>query len=131
MSAFICSDKHINSIVRFACKNNIAVYYGNPTRRWAVPGEEQKTSVALHTENVNSVNYRYQSSHPVDGIQYDPFVSDLRPIEVIKACDCLAYQSCEHAEWDTSLANALLKEIQRKAVTLLPGYESARWEIAA
>jgi hypothetical protein len=131
MSAFICSDKHVSTIVRFASKTNVVVYSGNPSLRWIVAGNERHTASMLHAENVKSVNYRYLQAAPDGGIVYDPHAPELRPIEVIKACDCLAYQSCEHPEWETSIANELLNEIQRKAVSLLPGYESARWEIAA
>lgn len=131
MSAFICSDKHINSIVRFACKQNVVTYSINPELRWSVSGREQKTAELLYAENVRSVNYRYLQDEANDGIIYDPFAPDLRAIEVIKACDCLAYQSCEHPDWDSSLACVLLKAIQRKAIDLLPGYSNAQWEIAA
>ncbi|MBK7005538.1 MAG: hypothetical protein IPH37_10690 [Burkholderiales bacterium] len=131
MSAFICSDKHINSIVRFASNTNAVIYSGNPSLRWCVSGNERHTASMLHAENVKSVNYRYLQDAPDSGIIYDHRAPELRPIEVIKAIDCLAYQSCEHPDWELSAANELLKEIQRKAVSLLPGYESARWEIAA
>lgn len=129
MSAFICSDRHINAIVRFACKNNLRITHGNPSTFLAVPGNEQRVAEILLTENIRSVNYRYGLSDEDDVIVYDPFAPDLRPIEVIKACDCLAYQSCEHPAWDESLACKLLHEIQRKAVQLLPGYDKAPWEV--
>lgn len=131
MSAFICSDNHINSIVRFACEQGVATYSVNPALRWSVAGREQETAELLRAENVRSVNYRYLQDDPDVGINYNPFAPDLRAIEVIKACDCLAYQSCEHPEWDSSLACSLLKVIQRKAIDLLPGYSNAQWEIAA
>lgn len=131
MSAFICSDKHINSIVRFARKTNVVVYSGNPSFRWCVKGRKQDTASMLHAENVKSVNYRYLQDAQEVAIVYGPSAPELRPIEVIKAIDCLDYQSCGHPDWESSVANKLLKEIQSKAVTLLPGYESARWEITA
>ena len=131
MSAFICSHSHINAIVRFACRHNVTTSYGNPSRHWSVAGQEQETADLLLAENVNSVNYRYREESPTGGILYDHLAPDLRPIEVIKACDCLDYQSCEHPGWENSLACKLLKEIQREAITLLPGYDKARWEIAA
>ena len=131
MSAFICSHGHINAIVRFACRHNITTYYDNPCRRWSVAGQEQETADLLFAENVKSVNYRYKEESPTTGILYDPFAPDLRPIEVIKACDCLDYQSCEHPGWQSSLACKLLTDIQHQAISLLPGYAKVRWDIAA
>jgi len=129
MSAFVVSDSHMNSIVRWACQNNISVWHGNPSTKFSVAGNEQQTAELLFAENVKSVNYRYKESSDTTGIVYDPFAPSLRPIEVIKACDCLAYQSCEDPEWEESLACKLLKEIQRCAITCLSGYGNARWEI--
>lgn len=129
VSAFICSDTHINAIVRWACEHNISTWYSSPSRKFSVAGNEQQTAELLFSENVKSVNYRYKESSDTTGIIYDPFAPDLLPIEVIKACDCLAYQSCEHPEWDDSLSCKLLKQIQRTAITGLAGYGEARWEI--
>ena len=129
MSAFICSDRHINAIVRFASTNNVRVIHGNPTISLVVAGKEQHVSELLLSENMKSVNYRYGTSDAATGIDYDSFAPDLRAIEVIKACDCLAYQSCEHPEWNESFACRFLHEVQRKAIQLLPGYDKARWEV--
>jgi hypothetical protein len=48
---------------------------------------------------------------------------------VIKAADCLDYQSCEHPEWDKSEAKQLLDAIRAAAISKLPGYEEAEWAI--
>ena len=129
MSAFVVSDSHINAIVRWSCEHNITIWHGNPSNKFSVAGNEQQTAELLFAENVKSVNYRYKESSDTTGIIYDLFAPTLLPIEVIKACDCLEYQSCEHPEWDESLACKLLKEIQRTAITGLAGYGKARWEI--
>jgi hypothetical protein len=131
MSAFICSHQHINAIVRWASRHNVTRWHSNPSRKYSVAGNEQDTAALLYAENVKSVNYRYHDTIDSTGIIYDAFAPDLRPVEVIKACDCLTYQSCEHPEWDDSLASQLLKEIQRTAITKLPGYDKAPWAIAA
>lgn len=131
MSAFICSHQHINAIVRWASRHNVTSWHSNPSRLHSVAGNEQDTAALLYAENVKSVNHRYRDTTDTSGIVYDPFAPDLRPIDVIKACDCLAYQSCEHPQWETSLACHLLKEIQRTAITKLPGYDHAKWAISA
>ena len=129
MSAFVVSHTHINAIVRWACRHNVAVQYGNPTRSLRA-GQEQEMAEILLAENVKSVNYRYKEDTPVDPIVYDAFATDLRAIDVIKACQCLDYQSCEHPGWETSTAKKILDTIQRDAVTHLPGYDKAPWCIA-
>ena len=131
MSAFICSHSHFSTIVRFAGRHNVTTYHGNPSRHWYVAGQEQETVDLLFAENVKSFNYRYNEAFPTTGIVYDPFAPDLQPIEVIKACNCLDYQSCEHPQWVVSLACKLLHDIQQQAITLLPGYDKARWKIPA
>jgi hypothetical protein len=127
MSAFVCSEKHISAIVRWAGVNNVGVYHGNPSTKFTVAGSEQEAVGLLYDENVKSVNYRYKEHD--DGVEavYSASAPSLRPIDVIKAVDCLRYQSCEHLEWEESLANKLLIAIQQKAITLLPGYEAAEW----
>ena len=131
MSAFICSPQHINAIVRWAGRHHVTCWHGNPSRLHSVAGKEQDTAALLYAENVRSVNYRYFRTIDTSGIVYDASAPDLRPIDVIKACDCLAYQSGEHPAWDDSLACRLLKEIQSAAITRLPGYDAAKWEITA
>ena len=132
MSAFICSHQHINAIIRWASRHKLTMYYGNPSRRWRVAGNEQATAELLYSENVASFNHRYLDHKSNNsGIVYDAFAPDLQAIEVIKACNCLNYQSCEHPGWEASLACQLLTKIQDAAVNNLPGYEAARWHIEA
>lgn len=119
MSAFICSDKHISAIVRWACINNIA----------NVAGKEQEVVDLLHAENVKSVNYRYGSPDPGEGAIYDTLAPNLSPVEVIKACQCLDYQSCEHPGWEGSWAKERLGGILQAAIAKLPGYTKAQWHI--
>ena len=118
MSAFVCSDKHLSAIVRWASINNLAV-----------AGLEQEAVELLHAENVKSVNYHYQKDEPAEGGVYliqDPVLS---AVEVIKACDCLDYQSCEHSTWRESEACKLLERIKGNAISRLPGYDEAKWGI--
>ena len=129
MSAFICTDKHISAIVRYACRNNITTWHGNPSRKLSVAGEEQAAVDLLYAENVKSVNFRYREDAELTGAIYDAFAPELSAIEAIKACQCLSYQSCEHDGWDLSPAKALLSSIERFAITKLPGYDAASWSI--
>jgi len=129
MSAYVVSHTHISALVRWACRARVCVYYGNPSRRLDIPGNEQEACDILLAENVKSVNYRYKE--PVeDSMVYDAFATSLRPIDVIKACHCLDYQSCEHDGWETSTAKAIVAAIEGAATRALPGYDEAPWCIA-
>lgn len=94
---------------------------------------------ALAFECWRSVRYRYPDG-PLPGpiaFEDSPVICDgrlrlyksLTPVQVIKACDCLEYQSCEHPEWEQSEACKLLKAIREAAIGALPGYSEAEWEI--
>ena len=128
MSAFIVTDTHINTLVTWAAANRITAYQGNPSKTWHVHNNGQNIADLLYTMNVISVNYRYQLGGPIGTISYKP-TGLLRPIEIIKLCKSLEYQSCEYPAWGDSPAKRLLDEICRVAITKLPGYEEAPWSI--
>lgn len=130
MSAYVVNQNHISAIVRWACRNNVSVYYSNPTRSLKA-GQEQEMAEILLAENVKSVNYRYNETAEPEAIVYDAFATILKPVEVIKACQCLEYQSCEHDGWDDSVAKKILDTITDAAIRNLPGYDAAPWEIRA
>lgn len=52
----------------------------------------------------------------------------LKPVDILKMCDGLEYQSCETDDWDKTLAYRLLTRIRKAAIHELPGYEDAPWE---
>jgi hypothetical protein len=93
----------------------------------------------LWKENMISVAHRY--SGPVEELPGDRYVEDgitkpdvaaqaviaFNAVQVLKACNCLEYQSCEHPGWEASEAHAFLQALKDKAVRALPGYETARW----
>ena len=128
MSAFIVNSSHISALVRWASRARVCVYHGNPTRRLDIAGNEQETCDILLAENITSYNYRYNETVE-EQMVYDPCATSLRPIDVIKACHCLEYQSCEHPEWEGSTTKAIVTAIEAGATRALPGYDDAPWEI--
>lgn len=130
MSAFICSDKHISAIVKWACRRNASVWFGNPSRSLRA-GDEQELVDILYAENVKSVNYRYPASDPTPetGCVYDPDAPSVSPVEVLKLVQSLAYQSCEHPTWAVSDARQILDGLKSAAISVLPGYALAEWSI--
>lgn len=106
-----------------------------------------RVAVILARENIASVAYRYP--HDGEGERPGPvgiptdldytllcvsaarrhlvYAVELDPAQILKAADCLEYQSCEHPGWEKSVAHELLGLIRRLAYTSLPGYEMAEW----
>jgi hypothetical protein len=62
--------------------------------------------------------------------EYRPHPVRLDPVQVLKAIRCYEYQSCEHAGWCTSEAKQFCLILTDYAVSQLPGYEVAAWEIS-
>jgi len=129
MSAFIVSDTHINALVRYASRHNVRAFYGNPMAIFRVKDNEQETATLLLEENVKSVNSRYKDNE-VMSITYDFGTPVLTAIQAIKAAQCLRYQSCEHSDYEDSIAFKLIEAIIADAIPRLEGYDSAQWAIA-
>lgn len=86
----------------------------------------------LWNANRASVSERYE-----EDIDPDPFtVADVQlaqghvtPVVILKALDCLEYQSCDWEGWEGSLARTITDTIRRAIVRALPGYAGAPWAI--
>lgn len=128
MSCFIVSNAHLSAIVGWALRHNLSVGWGNGAYAY-MPGLEQEAVNILDAANVKSCNARYKEDTPEGDSVYEVDAPILSPIDVIKACDCLAYQCSEWEGFDGSTAQRLLDDIRDGAITRLPGYESARWSI--
>jgi hypothetical protein len=128
MSAFIVSDSHINALVRYASRHKVGVSYGATVMRLNAFGNEQAVAQILFAENVKSVNYRYGESETTQ-IDYDRGAPILTAIQAIKAAQCLRYQSCEHPDFEDSLASKFIEAIIADAIPRLEGYDSAQWAI--
>ena len=138
MSAYVCNDIHFKVLAAYLVRKPTDQSW---LRSQILDGsaDEIGTHVAneLMAENIRSVNYRYRED---DKPEYKLLVSTrdhidagLRnPVDILKACAGLRYQSCEHPEWEDSKAARYLDMIERTAIRALPGYdESDCWEIAA
>lgn len=118
MSAYIVPDFHINALVTWAVANKAPAFPKGITPR--ALGE------LLHEANCASVDYRYQEHNPRT-YRCEQVGGYLSPVQVIKACDCLDYQSCERPDWIGSQAQFLLSRIREHAISRLPGYAQAAW----
>lgn len=119
MSAYIVPDYHVNVLVSWAVAHRAEAFPRGITPR--ALGE------LLHEANCASVDYRYGEHNPRDYRHALVPVAGVSAVQVVKACDCLEYQSCERPDWTGSQAQFLLTRIRDRAVSLLPGYDAAAW----
>lgn len=139
MSAFQVSPNHIGAIVRWYLDECPDSHRGQWRQMRPNRNDADDMMAALAFECWRSVRYRYPEGPLPGPIAFEdtPVMCDgrlrlykrLTPVQVIKACDCLNYQSCEHPEWETSEAKRLLDGIREAAISSLPGYSQAEWEI--
>jgi hypothetical protein len=141
MSAFLVSKAHIDYIVAGAITLGIIEDF-----------EARPTGRMLQSENLKSLRARYPSNeHKAKAYVYNPPDKLVEPVQVIKAVHCLDYQSCEHDEWKSTKAKALLDKIEAAAIATLdpklreeaidrygqlrprvfstPAYDQAEWAI--
>lgn len=104
---------------------------------------EQDVGQILWAENWRSLNARYPDTPTnradTPGIiaevakdyrYHAPHSDMLSPLQIIKACHCLNYQSCESDDYEQTLAFHILEAIERAAVRKIPGYDDAPWGLS-
>jgi len=147
MSAFIVSRKHIAYLIDAAevlgsRRHSPFTWFHDGI--WHTLGQDHDTperiGQALWCTNVASVLHRYPRDTPATapgpigetyyyGKHRPAAHADWKMVQILKACHCYEYQSCEHPEWETSEAHAILAAIESAAVRALPGYDDAPWGI--
>lgn len=131
MSAYQVSDYHINVLITWAAHNfkrGKISYYWQGKHRY-ITDEAKRCASVLFAQNVRSVNYRYNDSEPAHGFIYRTEHARITPVQIIKACHCLEYQSCETPDWQDTEAHAIIKAIIAAAVRQLDGYDEADWSL--
>jgi hypothetical protein len=153
MSAYVCDEDHIKTLAMFAASRGRHGQSGNVPEYWLrhfggkdmsghTPAEVATYfAQVLLDENIRSVAYRYQDSDldnlpgPVPTPR-EITVTDsdmhkareINPLQLLKMCACLNYQSCESEDWRQTVAYTLLGGIKDAAINKLPGYdESPGW----
>lgn len=128
MSAFIVNDYHINALVSYGIAHKAQLYtkdgweYFNEDTAWALASR-------LYRANVCSVNRRYKERNRTNGFKFQSVdVSGLTAADIVKACDCLEYQSREVGTWERSRARKTLQAIREEAVRALAA-GSPVWEL--
>lgn len=128
-------------LIRASIEPTITVYYSqnpNGTRNSIDKGNHialAKFATQIWAENIQSVNYLYDTDTdcneyiitPQDLAKYLRLYIPIKPIQVVKACHALAYQSCEHPAWEKSEANYFLECLSNTYIRKIPGYDEAEW----
>jgi hypothetical protein len=131
MSAWLCSKTHVAALVRYYMASRYA------SLAWLGMDGATPEGIAtmLHQENVRSVFGRYGDSASEFGPPHEFSARDIQrapllsPVVILKSVGCLRYQSCEHAEWESSNAAKFLRAVEANAIADLPGYDEAPWGI--
>lgn len=123
MSAFQCSNKHISALASYAMMHNIHVVTGT-----GVTTLDRDIAKVLYDANVESLQACYGERVEIAPFRFE-VVELPSAVQVIKACHCFAYQSCEFDGWRDSMACRLLEAIEGNALQHLPGYAEADWAI--
>jgi hypothetical protein len=131
MSAFIVGDEHISAMLKAA---NLCGPGGGRSYYWNGEGTAFLSNIQvigqkLVDENYRSVNSRYESDNEPRQFTRKIFNRKIEPVEIIKACDCYIYQSCESPDWQESEAYAIVQVLREMAIKALPGYNEAQWEV--
>lgn len=124
MSAFLCSEKHISTLVfelawREVCPDT--------------PSFRRLLMDLLLQTNLDSLRARYpddpESSKAEDyNYRYNP-EKGLHPIAVYKLASCYEYQSCEHEGWKTSQAKDYIDRLREAVIVQSPEYVNAKWSL--
>jgi hypothetical protein len=142
VSAYVVGKAHIDAILTTALEprwpDSPSYWYEpNGERRNITQRTASDLGQKLLDENVRSVRYRYADGDlpgPLDASYRNPYTFTrgrvLTAPEMFLALDGLDYQACEHPEWETSEAYAIVQALRSWTWRGLPGYDEAdTWEV--
>jgi hypothetical protein len=133
MSCFVVPDFHVSALVSWAVAHGVDL-----------DASPDAVAHMLASANRRAFSERYAGRYdselvPFGGLDRSAGV-DLAPVAIVKACDCLDYQTCDWSTWTDSDAFGYMCTIRRAAVALaapagnrsasgraLPGYDAAAW----
>lgn len=129
MSAFVVNTKHIDALLNWAARQDNLYYFWQKTARYFGREVEDIGNILLKA-NYASVNYNYSENIKAPDYVFHYHKAQFKPVDIIKACNCLDYQSCEVPNWRDTEACRIIETIKDHAITQLPGYdESPTWDI--
>lgn len=127
MSAFMCSENHINTIVTFANKRRVEAYVDRIN--CDASADPQKWVDVLTEANRASLEVRYGDSFPEPIPKFKKHRPEATPVEIVKLCQSYEYQACEVEDYQSTRAHRLIEAVLYEILTTLPGYDDAAWSI--
>jgi hypothetical protein len=131
MSIFTISDKHINALVRAAMEFtggsflDFTIYICDEPIHYDDPNKMGQVLIDL---NRYLVNWKYRENNKPVRYKYQQ-CKLLSPVQILKACDCYDYQNCNVGVYESTEAGKIIDEIRRFYISVLPGYDEAKWHI--
>ncbi len=133
MSAFICSSKHINTIVSYGIQKGASAYVAGASGKFYWQSFELDPSLIVNiltNANTRSVNKLLGKKDSISTAKYAAIATAyLSPVQIIKLCDCFDYQASEIDDYDQSAAAEMIRSVRALAIDSLPGYADAHWSI--
>lgn len=139
MSAFVVDKTHIDAILTAA----LELTRPGDSLYWYDPSAEQgarpnfltretagRVGAVLWAENVRSVNYRYREDEIEQAYEFTRLRGHPTPVALMSLLHGFEYQACEHPGWRDSEAHAIVRRLERLAMTRLPGYSDAPWSVS-
>jgi len=132
MSCFQVHSHHINTLVSYGQARRVSAYIP----AGYADGQHIAFDVApdliariLTRANAAAVAQRYSEPELAELPRFERVRELPGPVAVLKACNCLEYQSSDWSGYPGSAAELLIDAIRRAAIRELPGYDEAEWEI--
>lgn len=135
MAQRIKRTKHVDPLFRFRHKGKfVSLNLDNDK-------EVLKIMRELHQQNIHSVKYLYdRPTSKLPAYSAEKSKPDLKWVhmweaeptnvfQIVKACTCYMYQSCEGPRWETSLAKTFVTALVFCAIASDPAYELTVWGI--
>lgn len=138
MSAFIMSDKAINSILNFIKNNSENGVLNAMSYKYSKYEAERNLMTSEHLENIGkyllkynykSVGHRYKdnSENEIFDFNFKPHYQSISIAQFLKTLDCLEYQCCEPNDFYESDFYRDLVSLKQFGYRLIDGYEQAKW----
>ncbi len=121
MSAFLVSDKHINTILSYANRHDVPLYTKQNNYDRQNIDDLQKLSQLLINENDKSVSERYNYTRQEPPIKFKFETTKFSEnsaeahAQIIRLCNCYDYQSCETDDYYQSAAHEIVGCIKNTA----------------
>lgn len=150
MSAFMVGDEHINTLIGWTLSKAHGVF---SEIRWVVsPEDADRNPVGIRSTlgtnfrylnpetasvvgqilvdaNAKSIEARYEEDEFRIYEYNAPRTLSWNPVEIMSACSCYDYQSCESDDYKESEACAIIDAIRHLCISILCDQNHTPWEI--